>query len=287
MADLPPVGALWIGGSLSWLEQLCLKSFVDQGHPTILYTYGEVAGIPEGVEVRDGRGILDTQNFVTHARTGSVALFSDLFRFHLLARDPEIIYVDTDVYSLRPLPGGESHVFGYEFWVDEREKGQINGAVLRLPQDSPALQGLLEFTTEEYPIPEWLPPRHLDEIRRRADAGDPMHVSEMPWGIWGPLGVSAFLQMTGEDRHARPTDFYYPVHYANRRVFAKRPERTRRHLTENTRCIHIWAPIKRYCARRHGGVPPEGSFLAELLARHGIDAAQAAVPDQADRAVMG
>lgn len=286
MADLPPVGALWIGGSLTWLEQLCLKSFVDQGHPTILYTYGEVGGVPDGVEVRDGREVIDTDDFHTHARTGSVALFSDLFRFHMLARDPDIIYIDTDVYSVRPLPGGEAHVFGYEFRGGEQEKGQINGAVLRLPQDSPALQGLLEFTRDEYPVPDWLPPRHLGEIRRRAGVGDPMHVSQMPWGIWGPLAVTAFLQKTGEDAHARPTDVYYPVSFANRRVFAKRPMRALAHLTENTRCIHLWAPIKRLCARRHGGVPPEGSYLAGLLERHGIDATAAAVPDQADRSVV-
>jgi len=285
MAELPPVGALWIGGSLTWLEQVCLKSFVDQGHPTILYTYGEVAGVPEGVELRDGRKVLDTDDFHTHARTGSVALFSDLFRFHLLAQDPEIIYIDTDVYSVRPIPGNEAHVFGYEFWVEERQKGQINGAVLRLPQDSPALQGLLAFTRQEYPVPEWLPPRHLGEIRKRAAEGDPMHVSEMPWGIWGPLGVTAFLQQTGEDVHASPRDVYYPVHFANRRVFAKRPEKARENLTDNTRCIHIWAPIKRFCARRHGGLPPEGSFLAELLDKHGIDAAAAPVPEQKDRSV--
>lgn len=286
MADLPPVGALWIGGSLTWLEQLCLKSFVDQGHPTILYTYGAVEGIPEGVEVRDGREVVDTDNFHTHARTGSVALFSDLFRFHMIKNDPEIIYVDTDVYSLRPLPGGESHVFGYEFYLEEKQKGQINGAVLRLPTDSPALNGLLEFTREEYPIPEWLPPRHLDVIRKRAAEGNPMHVSEMPWGIWGPVGVTAFLRASGEDRHARPTDVYYPVHFGKRRAFAKRPGIVRNKLTENTRCIHIWAPIKRFCARRSGGVPPEGSYLDGLLKQHGIDAAAAPVPDQQDRSVV-
>jgi len=286
MADLPPVGALWIGGSLTWLEQLCLKSFVDQGHPTILYTYGEVTGIPEGVEVRDGRTVLDTEDFLTHARTGSVALFSDLFRFHMIANDPEIIYIDTDVYSVRPLPGGESHVFGYELYKEEKGRGRINGAVLRLPQDSPALQGLLDFSREEYPIPEWLPPRHLNEIRRRAEAGDPMHVSEMPWGIWGPIGVTAFLYKTGEYRHARPTDVYYPVPYAERRLFAKRPARTLEYLTDNTRCIHVWAPIKRFCARRSGGVPPEGSYLDGLLHKHGIDAGAARVPDQHDRSVV-
>ena len=286
MAELPPVGALWIGGSLTWLEQLCLKSFVDQGHPTILYTYGEVDGIPEGVEVRDGREVVETDDFHTHARTGSVALFSDLFRFHMIAKDPDIIYIDTDVYSVQPLHGDESHVFGYEFWSEEKQKGQINGAILRLPQDSPALQGLLEFTKDEYPIPEWLPPRFLNEIKARAEAGDPMHVSEMPWGVWGPLGVTAFLQQTGEDKHARPTEYYYPVHFANRRAFAKRPMAVKRKLTENTRCIHIWAPIKRFCARKHDGVPPEGSYLAKLLEKHGIDAGAAPVADQKDRSVV-
>ena len=27
MAKLPEIASLWIGGQLSWLEQLCLKSF--------------------------------------------------------------------------------------------------------------------------------------------------------------------------------------------------------------------------------------------------------------------
>ena len=48
--SLPIVASLWIGGRLSFLEQVCLKSFVDHGHRTILYTYGAVAGVPDGVE---------------------------------------------------------------------------------------------------------------------------------------------------------------------------------------------------------------------------------------------
>ena len=125
MAELPPVGALWIGGSLTWHEQVSLKSFVDQGHPTILYTYDDVKGVPDGVELRDGRQVLDTQNFMTHARTGSVALFSDLFRFHMIAKDPDIIYIDTDVYSIRPIPPDEPYVFGYETWNTDKGRGQI------------------------------------------------------------------------------------------------------------------------------------------------------------------
>ena len=286
MATLPPIGALWIGGSLTWLEQLCLKSFVDQGHPTILYTYDKVIGVPEGVEIRDGNEILLTDRFVTHARNGSVALFSDLFRFHLIAKVPDIIYVDTDVYSVRPIPGGESHVFGYEYYNEERKRGQVNGAILRMPQDSPALNALLEFTSDEYPIPEWLPPRRLNPIKERAAAGDPMHVSEMPWGIWGPLGVTAHLKQSGEIKHARTTDVYYPVHFAKRGIFLRRPLRTRQRFTNDTRCLHIWAPVKRMCAIRHDGVPRAGSFLSERLKHHGIDPLAAPVVLQKDRSVV-
>ncbi|MEM9240688.1 MAG: hypothetical protein AAGB07_12000 [Pseudomonadota bacterium] len=286
MAELPPVGALWIGGSLTWLEQVCLKSFVDQGHPTILYTYGEVKGVPEGVEIRDGRDVIDTDNFMTHARTGSVALFSDLFRFHMIAKDPDIIYIDTDVYSVRPIPADEKYVFGYETWSEERGRGQINGAILRMPPDCPTLQGLLAFTEETHPLPEWLPRRVMGEAKKRADEGNPMSVSELPWGIWGPLGVTAYLQMTGEMKYAKPTSYYYPVHFADRRIFARRPVHTWRQTTEETRCIHIWAPIKRFCARKCDGLPPKGSFLDELMIKHGIDASLTPIADQKDRSVV-
>ena len=278
MADLPPVGALWIGGSLTWLEQLCLKSFVDQGHHTILYTYGEVLGIPDGVEVRDGNTVLSTDNFITHGRSGSVALFSDLFRFHMLLKDPDIIYVDTDVYSVRPFPGDESHVFGYEFFSEKFNWGQINGAVLRLPQDSPALHGLLEFTKEEYPIPTWLPPRLLNPILERAEQGKPMHVSEMKWGIWGPLGVTAYLNQSGEKKYARTTDVYYPLKFEDRRKMLRHTKRVNEYLTDDTVAIHLWAPIKRYCAKRFNGLPKERSFLAARLAHHKIDPHDFPVP---------
>ena len=49
MATEYQIGALWIGGSLSYLEQLCLKSFVDAGQHITLYTYEGVTNAPEGV----------------------------------------------------------------------------------------------------------------------------------------------------------------------------------------------------------------------------------------------
>jgi len=270
VSALPPVASLWIGEALSWLERLCLTSFVAQGHPVTLYTYGPVEGVPTGITLADGREILENDDVIVHRRRRSVAPFSDLFRFTLLFKRPGVTWVDTDVYCLRPLDGTEPFLFGYEIYHSP-ERSQVNSAVLRLPPGSGTLSGMLEFMQDLYPVPEWLPKRALDPILARRAAGDPMHVSEMVWGLWGPLGLTEYLRKTGEIAHARPPEVFYPVHFADKELFFQRPMKTLGKLTEATRTIHLWSPVKKIAAKEFGGRPPEGSFLGRLLAEHGID----------------
>jgi len=277
MAALPTIGALWIGGSLTWLEQLCLTSFVAHGHEVRLFTYGDVRHVPDGVKVCDGREILDTAQFIVHDRTQSVALFSDLFRFHLIKNDPGIIYVDTDVFCLRPLIVANPYLFGYEAY-NSPTSWRINGAILRLPEESRLLSNMLEFMENEHPAPNWIPRRFRAEMRERAAAGNPMHVSEMPWGIWGPLGISAFARETGEWEHAQAVDVLYPVPFPDRRLLLRRPMKTLEFLTENSLTIHMWAPIKKVAANRHNGLCPPNSYVGQQLDRFGIDASKAPVP---------
>ncbi|MBC7143113.1 MAG: hypothetical protein H5U18_13315, partial [Rhodobacteraceae bacterium] len=49
MARAREVGTLWTGGRLSWLEQLCFKSFVDHGQKITLFSYEDVPNLPGGV----------------------------------------------------------------------------------------------------------------------------------------------------------------------------------------------------------------------------------------------
>ena len=64
----PPreVGTLWIGGCLSWLEQICLKSFLDKGQKLTLFSYEDIGNVPDGVIRRDGREIIDTDDFIKY-----------------------------------------------------------------------------------------------------------------------------------------------------------------------------------------------------------------------------
>ncbi len=271
MAELPRVAALWVGGSLGWLEQLCLKSFVDIGQPVSLYTYGEVGGVPEGVDVRDGNAILPTENFITHERSGSFALFSDLFRFHLMVRDPGVIWVDTDIYALRPLDVGLPHVFGYE------AGRQMNGAVLGLPADSDALGLMLELTADEYAIPEFVSPAARAAYEARAEAGNPVHASEMAWGVWGPHGLTWALRKTGEERFAQKREVFYPVPFPERRSFFKRGSIIDAFITEDSQTVHIWGRIKRISAKRFGGGVKARCWLDMTMRKHGIDPAEALI----------
>jgi len=63
MFELPTIASLWIGGDLSFIEQVCLKSFSDHGHRTILYTYGGVSNCPAGVEQMDANLIFPNTDF--------------------------------------------------------------------------------------------------------------------------------------------------------------------------------------------------------------------------------
>lgn len=285
MPTLPPIGALWIGGSLTWLEQLCLTSFVAHGHEVLLFTYGEVKNVPEGVRICDGRDVIDTDDFILHGRTQSVALFSDLFRFHMIKAIPEIIYIDTDVFCLKPLDFDDPFLFGFEEYRNPRA-WRLNGAVLRLPPESQILAKMLTFMEDQHPAPVWIKPKFQGEMKARAAAGDPMHVSELPWGIWGPLGITAFAGQTGEHTHAKSVDVLYPVPFPERRILFKRPAKTMHYLTEDSHTIHMWAPIKKFAAARFDGLCPPLSYIGHQLTKYGIAPEKAPVPITVRREVI-
>ena len=54
-----PVASLWIGESLHYVNQLCLKSHLVMGHPVTLYCTDNVRNVPKGVEVRPATEIMD------------------------------------------------------------------------------------------------------------------------------------------------------------------------------------------------------------------------------------
>lgn len=279
MARTREAGTLWIGGSLSWLEQLCLKSFVDQGQKITLFAYEPIPNVPAGVICRDGREVLDTDDFIKYEKKDSFALFADLFRLHMIARNPGMIWVDTDVYCHRPMDHDDDHVMGFELPGGHR----VNNAVLGLPADSPVLRAMLDFTADRFAIPPFLKPALQAEYRAAAAEGRPVHVSQQPWGVWGPLMVTHFVHAFGLAGRVQPLDAFYPVTFPDRLKFLRPARVVEQMLTPATTALHLWASNKRELGLRHDGVPPPGSYLALLLDRHGIDPRAAPIKGRGKR----
>jgi len=266
MAPGREIGTLWIGGSLSWLEQLCLKSFVDAGQPITLFAYAPIPNVPAGVKVADGRDILAADGFLKYEKKDSYALFADLFRLHLLRARPGMLWVDTDVYCHRPPALAGGYVMGYELPGARR----VNNAVLGLPADSAILEAMLAFTADPHAIAPWLKPALRAEYAAAAAAGRPVHVSQQPWAVWGPLMLTHFVDRLGLHGHVQPLDAFYPVTFPERLKMLKPAAVVERRLTARTSALHLWASNKRELGLRHMGLPPPGSYLAMLCARHGI-----------------
>jgi hypothetical protein len=279
MARKREVGTLWIGGALSWMEQLCLKSFVDQGQKITLFAYEDIPNVPEGVVRRNGREILDTEDFVKYERKDSFALFADYFRIHMMHQCPGMIWVDTDVYCHRPMDFDDDYVMGFELPGGKR----VNNAVLGLPSDSAVLADMMRFTEDRYAVPSFIRPSLQDEYRAAAKAGTPVHVSQQPWGVWGPLMVTHFVHQHGLLDKVQPLEAFYPIPFPDRLKFLRRTAVVESLLTPQTTALHLWASNKREIGLRHAGVPPAGSYLADLVQRHGLQAGAAPIKGRGKR----
>ena len=108
------VNMFWAKGSIGKLEQLSLNSFLYQGYHVRLWSYDKSLNIPQGVELVDAANIL-SEDLIFYNKQGSIASFSDLFRYKLLDEQGGL-YVDTDVIALKPA----SQLPKYPFIVTER-----------------------------------------------------------------------------------------------------------------------------------------------------------------------
>lgn len=248
-----PCCTLWIGPALGRCERACLRSVVRQGHRLTLYCYDEVQGIPEGVEVRDASEILPRERIIRHRR-GSVALFSNWFRYEL-QRLGRGIWVDADYYLVAPLDFDQPYIYGIE-----DDAGYINTAVLLLPQDSVLVTSLLSLF-DQAEVPPWLPLRHRLSAALRLRRTGRTDVSRMPWGSTGPRALTALAHRHGLDRWALPREILYPLR--GRRVACIRdPSCTLEQILHTTsKGLHLWnEAIKTW--KEEPAAP--GSFLARL-----------------------
>ena len=269
---LPEVASFWHGSSLSWIEQLCLRSFLDRGHRVTLYAAEPVGAVPEGVALRHPADILWPPPFPIAARDRmAAAIFSDIFRLELLART-DAVWVDLDAYCVRPLDFPSGWIFC------ATEDGSYPTGILRLPRWSAVLAQMRRFVTATDPSPPWRGRRGRAEDAARRDRGETWSIRDLPWGSSGPRALKHFMSRSAENRHALPSEALYGVTSADLRQLhdpALRPEQIER---AGVHSVHIYGRQKKWLLKRNGGLPVPNSYLDRLCRRHGVDPAAAPIP---------
>ena len=255
--------SLWIGDTAGWIEKLCLKTWLAMGHKAVVWTYGPVEGMPEGVDLRDAREIVPEDMITRHKKTSSTALFSNYFRYRMLQAFP-VTWVDTDVFLLKPMPLETPYLFGYE-----RERG-LNGAILRAPSDSPLLTELIDFYLSPAPIPFWFRWDRKLNYRVRSLIGLPRTRETLAWGTFGPHGLTAYARKLGLIEHALPREVFYPLECDEMRAVFLPPEAIEAAITDKTVSLHMCGSMMMREFARNGTTPPEGSWLAREFARHDV-----------------
>lgn len=206
--NLPIIHALWIGDTLGKLSAACLSSFVQQGHQVCLHAYTPISDVPSGINICDANLIIPKEKIIKHKATGSYALFSDIFRYELLNRTDNGIYVDCDVYCLKPITiPNHGYLLGYE------DDTKINGAILALPKESELLHALLKSAYDPYFVPPWYKSRKQKILKIRKQFGFSRHVANMPWGVIGPDAITYYVTQLELVYLVQDIDIFYPIHH--------------------------------------------------------------------------
>lgn len=263
---LPEIGTFWMGTRLSFLEQLCLKSFADLGHKITLYAYEPIVNVPEGVEMRDGREILDEDVYREFKNLGAPAIFSDKFRLHMLAKT-NAIWVDCDAYAWAPFPD-------VEYIIARDTPGRLASGILRLPKNSEALRLYIDFVASSYPV---LPngwPNYPHTKSFAIPVANTLHITEMEMWSWGPVALTYFLLKTGEIKHEMKGELFYPLPGLGiNRVFRSNERILGEIKQDECLSVHFFGSLlrRKVRARYPEGNLPENSFLVALCEKHGID----------------
>ncbi|WP_162946986.1 ATP-grasp fold amidoligase family protein [Ruegeria sp. EL01] len=260
---------LWLEGPLSFLEQMCLLSFVANGHKVVLFHYGEVENVPNGIELVSANEIHEPKQFIMNNQFKTPVPQSDIFRLQLMKKT-DFLWCDTDVLCLAPIPKAD-HIFGYF------NNTTICNAIMRLPATSPALSAYTEYSLDPFPIRPWVESDERKELERQKSAGELPHASDQAHSVYGPDVLTWYLKDSGEIEHASPVSVFYPLPFRQtgqaNDIHAR--EFRRAYLRDDTLAVHLWGRRMRWWIAK--GIKRH-SFLDRRLRNLGIRPGDAPLP---------
>ena len=209
----PDVVTFW-HGPLDALRRTCLRSQVVAGHKVTVYSFGPLAGLPDGV------GNAEAEAILPHAfaerlrppqpdmswRDWTVLQFSDFFRMRLMAEKAGL-WLDADVLLLKPVEIDPAKpCFAWE------RPRQLGNSVLYLPPDNAIVSAFANLMAQDELTPDWLALRHRLTFALRRIRGGSDRLSDLRIAIFGPAALTALARRSGQLHHALPKRSFYAVH---------------------------------------------------------------------------
>lgn len=272
MSKIVSVASFWAGSPLSFFERVCIQSFLDHGYKFYLYTLGNVENIPSGVVVRDASEVFSANLGKSEDVRFNMGVYSDVFRIHMMKKTDHM-WVDLDVYCARKIDFEASHYFGVVF-----SRSSTNNCVLKLPKDSMALQLILNFFQAEVPIPFWWQPSKLSKLMESYKQGVRPTLYSLPWTTTGPNVLTWALRTTGEIKMGQHWHTYYQHVQASNYEFLQTGAPMSEYEGQRVRFVHLYGSTKLQIRDTFNGVPPKGSYVAEICTRHGVNPLEHPIP---------
>jgi len=264
------IQSLWIGSPLSNLEKLCVQSFLDHGHEFHLYTYADVAGVPDDATIKDGNEILPEADIFYRGKAGNSPIgFSNWFRYALLHKLGGW-WADMDTVCLKPFE------FDEEIVLMAADNFMLNTSVMKFPEGHECMLALANACRnhlDEQPWDDDADKRAKLRLRRSRAGQDQLPL--------GPSLLRKAVRHYGLEKHIKPFMYFAPI---NEVGFLDDSFREGLQFYPTTHALHVsnsrfrvnknanYAPVSIYeqLKRKHNIAPVAG---AETIAPHQVHAA--------------
>lgn len=226
--------SLWIGNSLSKVEETALASFIYYGHTFTLFVYDMSLRVPKGIVKENANKIIpESEIFKIQNSYGP---FADMFRY-VMIKNTGLTWTDTDSICLRPDWNFGEYLFGFE------ENDRLANGILRIPQDSNLIDFLINKSV-------------------RYDK------SNIVWSEIGPLLVTKGAKKFNVLKYAQSPEVFYPIHFWQwKKIWLKDHKEEVLDKCKNSHTLQIWNQF----LNREGidkNNLPKGSAIAHLYKKY-------------------
>ena len=258
------LNALWVGGDLTYIEQLCLTSALWVGHEVDLWAYEQIGNVPAGVKIRDAREVMPESLMIWSKQKNSPAVGADIFRI-FLQKQGRGCYIDCDLLFLKPIVDAE-YIFCWDTPDIVHKAGSVpksrlvNNAVLKLPSDSPIIDPILALAAAKPIVLPWWSLRRRVKQRLNALIGRDRKIDNLPWTALGPSALTHFAREHGLLHKVLPSEIFNPVPPKRAEELFAPSAPIHDCITDRTVAVHLWhSKIGAF----KNTPPPVGSFMHE------------------------